>query len=69
MIDSPDADLIMLSLSSLCTHEFKKCYIIRDNIYQHVYCKYFIVDVNMFSDIIINKFKNYSINIKQNCTC
>ena len=64
-VHSPDADLIMLSLSSLCTHEFKKCYIIRDNIYQHVYCKYFVVDVNMFSDIIINKFKNFSINIKK----
>jgi 5'-3' exoribonuclease 1 len=31
-IHSPDADLIMLSLSSLCTHNFKKSYIIRDNI-------------------------------------
>ena len=61
-IHSPDADLIMLSLASLCTHQFKKCYIIRDNIYQHVYCKYFLVDVNLFSDLIINKFKNYSIN-------
>jgi len=59
-IHSPDADLIMLSLASLSTHEFKKCYIMRDNIYQHVYCKYFIVDVNLFSDIIINKFKMYS---------
>jgi 5'-3' exonuclease len=59
-IHSPDADLIMLSLASLSTHEFKKCYIMRDNIYQHVYCKYFIVDVNLFSEIIINKFKMYS---------
>ena len=64
-IHSPDADLIMLSLASLCTHEFKKCYIIRDNIYKHVYCKYFIIDVNLFSDILINKFKNYSINAKK----
>lgn len=64
-IHSPDADLIMLSLSSLCTHEFKKCYIMRDNIYQHVFCKYFIVDVNLFSDILINKFKNLSINSKK----
>jgi 5'-3' exonuclease len=64
-IHSPDADLIMLSLSSICTHEFKKCYIIRDNIYQHVYCKYFLVDVNLFSDLIINKFKNFSINCKK----
>lgn len=64
-IHSPDADLIMLSLSSICTHEFKKCYIIRDNIYQHVQCKYFLVDVNLFSDIIINKFKIFSINGKK----
>ena len=64
-IHSPDADLIMLSLSSLCTHEFKKCYIMRDNIYQHVFCKYFIVDVNLFSDMLINKFKNFSINSKK----
>lgn len=64
-IHSPDADLIMLSLASLCTHEFKKCYIIRDNIYQHVFCKYFIVDVNLFSETLINKFKNYSINGKK----
>ena len=64
-IHSPDADLIMLSLSSICTHEFKKCYIIRDNIYKHVYCKYFIVDVNLFSDILINKFKSYSVKEKK----
>jgi 5'-3' exonuclease len=66
-IHSPDADLIMLSLASLCTHQFKKCYIIRDNIYQHVYCKYFLVDVNLFSDLIINQFKNYSINGMLQC--
>lgn len=59
-IHSPDADLIMLSLSSICTHEFKKCYIMRENIYQHVYCKYFVVDVNLFYDLIVNKFKKYS---------
>lgn len=59
-IHSPDADLIMLSLASLCTENYKKCYIMRDNIYQHVLCKYFVVDVNLFSDIIINKFKNLS---------
>jgi|688.fasta_scaffold80872_2 5'-3' exoribonuclease 2 len=65
-IHSPDADLIMLSLASLCTHEFKKCYIIRDNIYQHVNSKYFVVDVNNFSDLLINKFKKYSITgVKQ----
>lgn len=60
-IHSPDADLIMLSLASLCTTEYKKCYIMRDNIYQNVYCKYFIVDVNSFRDILIEKFKKYTI--------
>lgn len=64
-IHSPDADLIMLSLSSICTHQFKKCYIIRDNIYQHVQCKYFLVDVNLFSDTIVNRFKKFSINAEK----
>lgn len=65
-IHSPDADLIMLSLASLCTHEFKKCYIIRDNIYENVYCKYFVVNVNLFSELIDNKFKMYSKIKKEN---
>ena len=64
-IHSPDADLIMLSLSSLCTHQFKNCYILRENIYQYVNCKYFVVNVNLFYDIIINKFKTYMINGKK----
>ena len=64
-IHSPDADLIMLSLSSLCTHQFKNCYILRENIYQNVNCKYFIVNVNIFHDVIVNKFKSYMINGKK----
>ena len=37
----------------------------RDNIYQHVFCKYFRGDVDLFSDMLINKFKNFSINSKK----
>lgn len=61
-IHSPDADLIMLSLSSLCTHEFNNCYIMRENIYQNVKCNYFVVNVNLFSEIITNKFEKFTIN-------
>ena len=69
-IHSPDADLIMLSLASLCTHQFKNSYILRENIYQNVNCKYFAVNVNLFNDIIINRFKSHVINgKKQNFIC
>jgi len=68
-IHSPDADLIMLSLASLCTHQFKNSYILRENIYQNVNCKYFAVNVNLFNDIIINKFKNHVINGKKQDLC
>jgi 5'-3' exonuclease len=45
-IHSPDADLIMLSvpLSGI------KIYIIRENIYSHIDCKYFLVDVEEFKN-------------------
>lgn len=65
-IHSPDADLIMLALSSKCTHDFKNSYIIRENIYKNVYCKYFVVDVNSFSEIIIENFKTFSIKTHNN---
>ena len=65
-IHSPDADLIMLSLSSICTHEFKNCYIMRENIYQNVKCNYFVVDVNLFSDILKSKFENFNVTTKNN---
>jgi 5'-3' exonuclease len=65
-IHSPDADLIMLSLSSICTHEFKNCYIMRENIYQNVKCNYFVVDVNLFSDILNSKFEKFTINTNNN---
>lgn len=65
-IHSPDADLIMLSLSSICTHEFKNCYIMRENIYQNVKCNYFVVDVKLFSDILKSKFEKFTINTNNN---
>jgi 5'-3' exonuclease len=65
-IHSPDADLIMLSLSSLCTHEFNNCYIMRENIYQNVKCNYFVVNVNLFSEILTSKFENFTINSNKN---
>lgn len=64
-IHSPDADLIMLSLASLCTYQFKNCYILRENIYQNVNCKYFVVNVNMFHEKIVDKYKSYIINGKK----
>lgn len=60
-IHSPDADLIMLSLCSMCTHNFQGCYILRENIYEHVRTKYFLVNVIEFSNILQNKFKKFSI--------
>lgn len=52
-VDSPDADLLMLTLSL----PNPKIYIIRENIYKSIDCKYFIVDVNKFRDIIIKQFR------------
>ena len=48
-IDSPDADLLMLTL----TLPNPKIYIIRENIYKNIHCKYFVVDVGIFRQIII----------------
>jgi 5'-3' exonuclease len=52
-VDSPDADLLMLTLSL----PNPKIYIIRENIYKSIDCKYFVVDVNTFRTIIIDKFR------------
>lgn len=52
-VDSPDADLLMLTLSL----PNPKIYIIRENIYKNIDCKYFVVDVNMFREIIIKQFR------------
>ena len=51
-IDSPDADLLMLSL---CLNS--SVYIIRENIYRNIDCKYFVVDVTIFKSLIIRDFK------------
>lgn len=52
-IDSPDADLLMLTLSL----PNPKIYIIRENIYKNVNCKYYVVDVNSFRKTIIKQFR------------
>lgn len=52
-IDSPDADLLMLTLSL----PNPNIYIIRENIYKSIDCKYFVVDVNKFREIIIKQFR------------
>jgi len=52
-VDSPDADLLMLTLSL----PNPQIYIIRENIYKNIDCKYFVVDVNKFREIIIQQFR------------
>jgi 5'-3' exonuclease len=52
-VDSPDADLLMLTLSL----DNPQIYIIRENIYSHIDCKYFVVDVNIFRSVIVDKFR------------
>jgi 5'-3' exoribonuclease 1 len=57
-IDSPDADLLMLSLGTYYPHLF----VFRENIYDFVSCKYFLVDisklrVNMIEEITGKKYE------------
>lgn len=52
-IDSPDADLLMLTLAL----PNPKLYIVRENIYKNIDCKYFVVDVCIFRKIIIEEFR------------
>ena len=47
-IHSPDADLIMLTLPV-----DKEIYILRENIYSSINCKYFLVDVDIFKKKLI----------------
>ncbi len=49
---SPDADLIMLTLGIMQTQNI---YILRENIYDTVDCKYFIVDVQKFKQLLLEK--------------
>lgn len=52
-VDSPDADLVMLLLSL----GNKELYIIRENIYRDIDCKYFVVDIPIFKQYIIKQFR------------
>lgn len=63
-IDSPDADLLMLTLSL----KNPKLYIFRENIYKNVNCKYFAVDVCSLRGEIINQFRWGSVKHKCNDT-
>jgi len=51
VVVSPDADLFMLLLG-LCSEE-RKIYIMRENIYTNVACKYFMADVNKLAELIV----------------
>ena len=49
-IHSPDADLIMLTIGI----QNKNIYLIRENIYSRIDCKYFVIDVNCFRKSILS---------------
>lgn len=57
-IVSPDADLIMLSLT---LHKLKKIYIFRENIFDDFDAEYFFVDINTLRTGILNDIKYQSI--------
>lgn len=57
-IVSPDADLIMLSLT---LHNLKKIYIFRENIFDDFDAEYFFVDINTLRTGILNDIKYQSI--------
>lgn len=50
-IHSPDADLIMLTLPL----DNQNVYIIRENIYRDINCKYFVVDVAIFRNMLLKQ--------------
>ena len=52
-VHSPDADLIMLQLGL----NMPNMYILRENIYTDIDCKYFIVDVNKFKNVVLKSLK------------
>jgi 5'-3' exoribonuclease 1 len=57
-IHSPDADLIMLTLPL----QVKQIYLLRENIYREVRCKYWLVDISKFKTILLNQLKWGNIN-------
>lgn len=57
-IHSPDADLIMLTIGI----DNPNIYIIRENIYMDIDCKYFVVKVNSFRETLLQLLKWTSID-------
>ena len=57
-IVSPDADLIMLSLT---LHKLKKIYIFRENIFDDFDAEYFFVDINVLRECILCDIKYQSL--------
>jgi len=54
VIDSPDADLLMLAMG---TH-YPYLYIFRDNIYKNINCKHFLVDISELRKTLIDVINN-----------
>jgi 5'-3' exoribonuclease 1 len=52
-IDSPDADLFMLALGT----KYPYIYIFRNNIYNFLECKYFLVDINQLKINLLEELK------------
>jgi len=65
IIYSPDADLFMLLLSCHNFNNDRKLYIIRENIYDNIRCKYFIVDICKLADIIIERVSDETNTIRK----
>jgi len=65
IVFSPDADLFMLLLSCHDFNNNRKLYVMRENVYDNVDCIYFIVDINMLADIIVNRVSDETNNIRK----
>jgi 5'-3' exoribonuclease 1 len=59
-IDSPDADVLMLSMS---TH-YPYLYIFRDNMYKNITCKHFLVDIGKLRTALIETINNNDLKEK-----
>jgi 5'-3' exonuclease len=64
-VHSPDADLVMLCLGL----NLKNIYIVRENIYRHVQCEYFIVNIDTLRTTLDSqmKFDSEFYNVKKVC--
>lgn len=54
VIDSPDADLLMLAMGTHYPH----IYVFRDNIYKNIDCKHFLVDISKLRHSLICEINN-----------